>query len=347
MYLQNMLNERKRQQLAASATMFQQQTPLAAQLPVPQQPITPVPGSVYSAPAPVAAVEQNQLAVKPQERFMSKSAAISAARRAAGKTVRSNGFVVSEGSTGVKNAGMLRPGMHSAGPKIPVVSPHVAGILDTYSSLDGIQSQIAVLKRAATLKSRGFHTSAQTNVITPPNYYAEAKAAGLPPPDMQREVSAALPADEAPAQVTNIKQGYMVGTDINPQQETYEQIAAVQPDNTDIQLGVNARGIAGSGVGNSAEVPEPGVIAGQLKVTDDRVNDLDGDSKPDAPGATPETLQETVVAPEPAFVSKSMKSMFSGGVVHSEPAAPAPVAEAAPEAKPKPAYKRKSRAKPK
>jgi hypothetical protein len=202
--------------------------------------------------------------------------------------------------------------------------------------------------------SRGFVKSAQTKVVYPPDFEAEAASQGLPVPNVAREVTGVFQPETAPAEVVNVAQGYMKGTDIDPERTARVQAAAVQPVLSGAQttsLAINAGAIGGGGaVGYTPAATAESVIAGNAMVTTEAVNDAEAgvlkpaDAAPGGEGLGAPVPVEPVVESQP-FVSNRGKSMFApqkpnppaGGVAPTDAPVIKPTAKRAPR---KPAAKK-------
>lgn len=179
------------------------------------------------------------------------------------------GAVRFEGASVPKGSAVKRAIAYSA--RKPVVSDGVAKIIDGARDLDDIQANILMLRRAATLYARGFRHSKELDVVVPPNFHAQAAAAGLPVPDVETEITGALPAEMAPAEVVNIAQGEMVGKDGDPQAAFRAEICANHQPKARAPRKLPVGTVAAAGVNAVSYTPESSyetTIAGNALATD-------------------------------------------------------------------------------
>jgi len=182
----------------------------------------------------------------------------------------------------------------------PVVSVELAKIIDHVGDLGELQMKAVMYRKAATLYEKGFTKSSTMNVVLPPNYAADAEKAGLPAPDVSREVTGALSAGTAPAEVVNVAQGEMVGkSGERPSTELKRKVASAEKAKvTKKPLAVGAA-VGADSVGYTAEVPKQGVIAGEVAAKDVGVNLNFGGSEGAMKVAAPDLVATKEGEPSP------------------------------------------------
>lgn len=272
-YLNSIIDAQNRAKLIARAGMFANMpvNPVVATASAPQPPVVAA-NDVASAsvPAPVASRGQ------PPQPYTRSSGDIKTAS-AQGKGVR-------------RYTGLLPVGApKKSGP--PAVSLEVAKRIDQARSLDELQNEIAILRRAATMFARGFTKSSQLNVVKPSvDYSAEAEAEGLSEPDVAEQVSNPLPPEEAPALKAYVALGNTKGKDGDPQAKARTAVAkrtkptAVVPE--EIATSVNQVADGSNAVGYTPAPVSAAAVVSEMDLKNERLNDVDGDNSVLAAGNT-------------------------------------------------------------